>query len=253
MKTLLILFEKLLIGRKRLQPFYEMLHRISLRGMNYDQAQSITKSGEIFAMRHAGNKIKTDNKIIFDIGGNKGEWSKIADEIFSNVSIYVFEPSLKLKKHLEDRFKNNTNIHFFAHGFSDSSGYLKLYNSGELIGTSYPKDLIAEYEEIAVNRVDQFCIVNNIDEIFYLKIDVEGNEFKVLQGCKLLLESKKIKFIQFEFGSNTIISRVFLKNFIDLLVNFRIYRIVKNGLIELNYCERYEIQLPQNILAELIV
>lgn len=85
-----------------------------------------------------------------------------------------------------------------------------------------------------------------------MKIDVEGNEYNVLLGSETFLKSKKIKFIQFEFGANTIESRFFLKDFFDLLADYKIYRIVKNGLIELNYSELYEIQLPHNFLAELI-
>lgn len=251
MKKTLISIEKIFLGKKKFQSIYEMLHRISLRGMYYDQAQSVSASGEIFAMKFAESNLKRKNKIILDIGGNEGEWSKIALEIFSNSTIYIFEPSSKLKSHLDNIFINNDRVNFLPHGLSDTSGSLKLYNSGELIGTSYPKDSAIEYEEINVSTVDQFCYANLIKEIDYMKIDVEGNEYKVLQGSINFLKAKKIKFIQFEFGSNTIVSKVFLKDFISLLSDYHMYRIVKDGLIKFNYNERYEIQLPHNLLAKL--
>lgn len=252
MKKILVRIERFLLGRKKLQSFYSMLHRISLRGMYYNQSLSVSTSGEVFAMKFAEKKLNTNRKIILDIGGNKGEWTKIALEIFSNVSIFIFEPSSKLKNHLDNLFKNNRNVTFIAHGVSNKKGSLKLYNSGESIGTSFPKKLEDEYEEISVLSVDEFCTGNQIIEIDYMKIDVEGNEYKVLLGSETFLKSKRIKFIQFEFGANTIESRVFLKDFFDLLADYKIYRIVKNGLIELNYSELYEIQLPHNFLAELI-
>ena len=163
--------------------------------MYYNQSLSVSTSGEVFAMKFAEKKLNTNRKIILDIGGNKGEWTKIALEIFSNVSIFIFEPSSKLKNHLDNLFKNNRNVTFIAHGVSNKKGSLKLYNSGELIGTSFPKKLEDEYEEISVLSVDEFCTANQIIEIDYMKIDVEGNEYKVLLGSETFLKSKRIKFI----------------------------------------------------------
>lgn len=165
MKKILVRIERFLLGRKKLQSFYSMLHRISLRGMYYNQSLSVSKSGEVFAMKFAEKKLNANRKIILDIGGNKGEWTKIALEIFSNASIYIFEPSSKLKNHLDNLFKNNRNVTFIAHGISDKKGLLKLYKSGELIGTSFPKKLENEYEEISVLTVDEFAEIIKLQRL----------------------------------------------------------------------------------------
>ena len=47
------------------------------------------------------------------------------------------------------------------------------------------------------------------------------------------------------------ISRVFLKDFFELLKDYQIYRIVKNGLRKLSYNELIEIPLTSNFIAEL--
>jgi hypothetical protein len=48
--------------------------------------------------------------------------------------------------------------------------------------------------------LDTYCELNNINEIDFIKIDVEGAEKYVLDGAKRLLSSKKIKSGMFEVG-----------------------------------------------------
>lgn len=51
MKKLYDRFErKILIGNRKLQWLFESLHRFSLRGMNFDQVQSIETSGELYVI-----------------------------------------------------------------------------------------------------------------------------------------------------------------------------------------------------------
>ena len=58
-----------------------------------------------------------------------------------------------------------------------------------------------------------------IDDIDFIKIDVEGHELAVLQGAVNMINQNRIKVIQFEFNVANILSRVFLKDFYDLLEN----------------------------------
>lgn len=250
MKSIFIKIETYLIGKKRYQPFFEMLHRISLRGMNYSQAMSTSNSGEINAMKFASSKLANE-PIIFDVGANVGSWTKEALDIFNNPKCYLFEPSSILTSRLQERYSENSNIKYFAIGLSDKEGELKLYNSGDSTATSFPLEDELSYEFIKVNTINNICKQEGINEISYLKIDVEGNEYNILNGCIEMIQSNKIKFIQFEFGANTIESRIFLKDFYSILSNYKIYKIIKDGIVEWNYSLDREIQLPTNFLAEL--
>jgi hypothetical protein len=83
-----------------------------------------------------------------------------------------------------------------------------------------------------------------------LKIDTEGSELEVLKGAEKMLCNKKIDIIQFEFNSLNVISRVFLKDFYDILKDFSLYRINTNCLIPLpKYDTENEIFKYQNFLA----
>ena len=245
--------EKHSIGKIWLQPFYESLHRISLRGMNYMQSQSIQYSGETFAMKYANSK-RSSEVVLFDVGANIGDYSEsLCKEFKLDFKLYAFEPSKKLYCLLQNNFRENPRVSVKGIGFSDTDKTLTLYNSGDLYGTVYPicRDTGAS-ETIELETVDGFCEANGILKIFYLKIDVEGAEIDVLKGAKNLINSGSIQFIQFEFGPNSLEARICMKDFFEILQNYRIYRILKDGLRPIDkYHEILEIPLTSNFLAEM--
>jgi hypothetical protein len=100
--------------------------------------------------------------------------------------------------------------------------------------------------------LDKFLKEENIDCVDLLKIDTEGNEYKVLIGVSEYIYAGKIKAIQFEFYEMNIISKVSFKDFWDLLSKYRFYRILPGGgLIEIKnyYPLTTEIYAFQNIVA----
>jgi hypothetical protein len=108
-------------------------------------------------------------------------------------------------------------------------------------------------EAISLKTLDGFCSEQGIEKIDFLKIDVEGHELFVLKGAAQMLQSKKIRFIQFEFGSLHVFSRTFFKDFWDMLSPFyTICRVVGDGIVEIrSYSENLEIFRTANFLAEL--
>ena len=106
-------------------------------------------------------------------------------------------------------------------------------------------------EEITITTIDDFCVSQNILKIDFLKLDVEGHELNILLGAKNMLDSDKIKFIQFEFGGCNIDSRTYFKDFFTLLNGkYRIYRILQDGLLEIGYYrETLEIFTTTNFFA----
>ncbi len=206
--------EKRLIGKIWQQPFYENLHRISLRGMNYMQSQSIEVSGERFAMQYANSKRK-GKVVLFDVGANVGDYSEVLSREFKHdFKIHAFEPSKKLFQSLQTKFRTDPNIAIHGIGFSDANKILTLYNAGDLYGTVYPTHQNeTQSENIELETIDGFCIKNEIDSIYYLKIDVEGAEMDVLKGAKQMIDSNAIQFIQFEFGPKCFRSKNFSQRF----------------------------------------
>ena len=107
-------------------------------------------------------------------------------------------------------------------------------------------------DTITLTTIDTFCQENNIEHIDFLKIDVEGNELKVLQGAKTMINNGNIDYIQFEFGGTAIDAHIYFQDFYYLLKDkYRIYRILNNGLRHIDkYSELNEIFVTTNFFAE---
>jgi FkbM family methyltransferase len=255
-KKVLLQLERSVYGRIVLQPFFESLHRIGIRGMNYMQSQHIDKTGEIGAMRYALRKHKEEDGLtVFDVGANEGQFVSEMAKIFElPFQIHSFEPSSIAYKRLILN-KHFANVQFHKIGLGQNYKEANLHNSGALIGTIYPMSANAnEGEVITLTSIENFCSEYEIFKIFYLKIDVEGGEMDVLKGCENIIRQRKIRFIQFEYGPNCMTSRVFIKDFFEILSDYTIYRIVKDGLRRIRkYDETLEIPLTSNFLAELII
>jgi hypothetical protein len=108
-------------------------------------------------------------------------------------------------------------------------------------------------EKVSIDTIDFFCVKNEIKRIDYLKLDIEGHEYKALLGAKRMLAEKRITFIQFEFGECNIDSRTFFRDFYNLLNdNYNFYRIVSNGITRINeYTTDLETFATINYLAEM--
>jgi hypothetical protein len=88
---------------------------------------------------------------------------------------------------------------------------------------------------VAVERttLDLFGAANGIDAIDLLKIDTEGHEWEVLQGARGYLSRGTVAAIQFEFNEMNMLSRVFFRDFYNLLMpDFRMFRLTPRGVIE---------------------
>jgi FkbM family methyltransferase len=133
-------------------------------------------------------------KIIFDVGANKGEKSRVFSEIAD--SVIAFEPSTNLYNVLSIIFKNsNVQIMNCALGSEKTSltyyeiegkdGYNSLsekhidaIRSKEILN---PKDTITS-SNVQVETLDSY--ISKYGTPQYIKIDVEGYEYEVIKGLK---------------------------------------------------------------------
>ena len=145
-------------------------------------------------------------------------------------------------------------------GLGDSENKTKLYSDfdGSGLASLYNRNLhhfgisMDKSEDIIISTMDTYCSINNIERVSLLKLDIEGHELKALKGAEKMINKNAIDFIQFEFGGCNIDSRTYFQDFYYLLNdNFRIYRILKDGLLEiLEYDEIHEVFTTVNYLAE---
>ena len=234
----------------RVNPYLLFYYQLGI--FNY---KNLEDSGEEFFIKSILKKLykKGHNLVLFDVGGNKGDYSKELAQVFPSSCIFCFEPNPDRKKD----FEPISNVSHHALALSDQNGETIFYadhqTDSQTLSSFYP-EFISRYSEdiseiqVKVTTVDTFCDENGIQYIDFIKIDTEGHELFVLRGSKSML--KKIGIIQFEFNTSNVYSRTFLKDFYDLLEDFSFYRLGRNCLIDINlYFEHNEIFAYQNIIA----
>ena len=199
--------------------------------------------------------------IFFDVGSNVGNYSSSLKQKFDDVEIHCFEPvkSTFEKLTANELLKSGCTFNNFALGDHPQTIEIFRPKTSTLspLATVY-KDVLAtlfnekdiESEQISINTIDNYCKDHSINAIKLLKIDTEGNDLNVLKGATNMIANDRIDIIQFEFNEMNIISRVFLKDFYELLQNFDFYRLSPTSLIPLGpYSSLNEIFQYQNIIA----
>ncbi|MFH0959999.1 MAG: FkbM family methyltransferase [Pseudomonadota bacterium] len=199
--------------------------------------------------------------IVFDVGANVGDYAEEVNKRLGNgTQIYCFEPGQQAFSSLSERFGGKNNVHVYNIGLGDKEETLTLFSEKDgvsLRASFYDLRLdhlgleMSHLEKVKVSTIDLFCESHGINEIDFLKLDVEGHELKVLRGAQRMLKSKQIQAIQFEFGPCNIDSRVFFRDFFYMLNSgYRIYRVLGNGLSPIeSYKETYEVFITTNYLA----
>ncbi len=242
--TILRLYTKF-FAKQYFVNFNKMLYSMSIRGLGIYNYENMDVSGESnFIKNHILPKAKKQPKyIIFDIGANKGEYSKLVAKL-PNIEVYSFEPHPATFNILKEKTNSIDNIKHYNLAVSDNIGKLKLFDyeskdgsshaslSSEIFSIVHNSNVVSH--EVDVTTVDAIIKENKLDTIDFLKIDVEGYELAVLNGSIIALENKNISIIQFEFTQLNTTIRVFFKDFYELLShNYSIYRLLPNGLLEI--------------------
>lgn len=253
-----------MLGRKILYPFWNLLFNISLVGLHKGGGYSIEISGERKLLKYLKRKFQSGSVIVFDIGAHYGEYTLEIMKYLSDSYIHCFEPASKSFIILTRNLSEFKNVKINKLAVSDKSEVRILWgpaNDSVLCSlykidhhpNSKSKDDYSEVEHVRTITLDEYCADNEINRIDFLKIDVEGNELKVLEGARTLLKERRIQNIQFEFGIGNIESGNHFKNFYNLLAeDYKIYQLVVDGMIEIKkYKTEMEIYKLTNFFAEL--
>lgn len=248
-------------GKLKYQVTFQYLYRLCLSGMNIGGGYNIEESGEVVALEHVKSLfLNKDYLMLFDVGANKGKYSTLLKKLFQEkATIHAFEPSSTTFGMLKENFGNQDQVFLYQKALGESAAQLTLFypEIGSGLASLYDRNLdhfgieTKDVEQVEVMTLDSFCHEKEITEIDFLKLDVEGHELAVLKGANQMLEAGMINAIQFEFGGCNIDSKTFFQDFYYLLSpSFRIYRIVKDGLLPIEeYSEDLEVFKTTNYLC----
>jgi FkbM family methyltransferase len=139
--------------------------------------------------------ISNPDPILLDIGANIGGYSSyLSNFIFKyNGKCIGFEPRkdtwLRLVRNV-----SASNFHAERYACSSNNGYADIYlppSHGQSSLIKMPEFEGLKTERIQTITLDTYCEANNLKNILFIKIDVEGHEFEVLNGAKLTIETNK--------------------------------------------------------------
>lgn len=232
-----------IMARARFKKMNTNLVKIGLKGLGLLYSHEDPRNnGEYFFMKTAINAFKVSN--LFDVGANKGNYTKSFLSLGFAKDIYCFEPHPMTFKYLQDNIVA-PQVSKFNIALSHEEGTLPIFDHASEDGSEHAslfKGVIEKIHKdetkqhvVDVKTIDGFIQANKIPGIGLLKIDTEGSDYNVLLGAKESLAGNKIDLIQFEFNEMNVISRVFLRDFFDLLGNFNLYRLLPNELLPLQY------------------
>ena len=198
------------------------------------------------------NKV-SNNPIIFDVGGNKGQSIEKYLKIFDKPIIHSFEPVKTEFDYMFSKFKDNKNIFLNNFALGDKTEEKEFNVTAKTSNSSFNKinldtdwlklrskqnntteeGYVTSVQKVKVIKLDDYCVDNNISVIDLVKIDTQGYEDKVLEGSLNSIKQNKIKAIITEIMFDNVYDKYFSFSDIEKFIiphNFRMVGInLKNN------------------------
>ena len=164
---------------------------------SYDQLNEAYDNQALDIIRALG-----DEANCIDIGAHTGHFTRLFLKHCPKGQHFAIEPLPHLYEKLQDEFGNQVSV--FPQALSNERGkttFNYIVSNAGYSGIKHraTKNADEEVKEIEVDLELLDNLIQPEQTIDFIKIDVEGAEFMVMQGAKRILEQYKPKII-FEFG-----------------------------------------------------
>lgn len=190
--------------------------------------------------------------VVIDAGANVGDWLAAFQRlIISSGQYYAFEPQPAAAEWIRKRNLRQCEVIEKALGSQAGISTFLTSDQFDTTGSLYERrdtfrtDHNYHNLQVEVVRLDDFVQQKQIQQIDFMKMDLEGGEFNALKGAAECMRSGLLRAFSFEFGTSNLNSRVFFRDMYDLILEnrYRLARITPAGrLIEVQtYTEDYEI------------
>lgn len=158
---------------------------------------------EIFFTQVYDFETDNPNPTILDCGANIGMASFYFKLKYPNSRIVCFEPGQTTSNFLKNNLSKFNGMTFISAGLSDRNGHGFLYHFKDLKDGEFStdknlyKELEYTKESVRLMKLSEFT--KDLKVVDFLKLDIEGNEEKVLNDLDSAKQLEKIKQIMMEF------------------------------------------------------
>lgn len=139
------------------------------------------------------NRFLSPGQVMIDVGANYGVFSLAASRLVgSGGRVIAFEPAQSTFSVFERNLALNgvSNVRALRLALSELPGKLRLYHNIDATRNSLAASPDAnDYEEVEVRTLDEVARENGINQIGFLKIDVEGADELVCRGAVQTLQA----------------------------------------------------------------
>lgn len=136
-----------------------------------------------------------ESSIIMDLGGYTGSWCHYMVEKY-NPNVYVLEPIPQFYEIIKNKFKNNDKVRCMCSGVSVENKVGELYVLGDATSSNRTNgDLI----KVDFKTIETILTEFKLDSVDVLQINIEGDEYPLLEYMLRNGSINKFKNIQIQF------------------------------------------------------
>lgn len=144
---------------------------------------------------HNINYELTENSVIMDLGGYTGVWAQQMIDKY-NPNVYILEPVTSFYEGMIDRFSTNNKVNLInvGVGVEDKDGFIFMSGDGTSSNLTNGESINVKF-----NTIDTILKKWNLNEVDLIQINIEGDEYPLLEHMLKTGSINKFKNIQVQF------------------------------------------------------
>lgn len=202
--------------------------------------QAPSMNGEYWLLEQIANSPSFSNPIFIDIGSHLGGWSSFAQALImkrhakSLGHVYAFEPSPDSYECLSQKFKSSEIVSVEKLALSNETGIRNFFIYGKMFGINSlteTADAIGS-ERIYSQRLDEFLVQRQIEQVVFVKSDAEGHDFNIICGANDMFRQGRIEVWQFEYNFRWLSEKRCLKDVFEFIADkpYRLGKLYNKGI-----------------------
>jgi FkbM family methyltransferase len=215
------------------QAVNNMLYKLALKGMGFNNTWKLEHSGEAWFVRHVLSP--TSPVMCIDVGANRGGYSRIL-LTETDAQVIAFEPLAGCQPALDVLANEHKGrLIVVAEAVGDHSGVMTIHygDNSELASLSEEVSGIdfvshTHIAPVRITTLDEY--LTDIPRVDFLKIDAEGFEFEVLTGAQKILNTRRPRYVQVEMNLHQLYRGHTLRGIGALLNEYAPFQLLPRGM-----------------------